>query len=394
VWGRLRDLGFPPKRMFDEIYFPVFASNYLEGERFFDLHPPLGKFIIAASIALFGDDPVGWRLMPAVFGCATVGLGALLGWSLTKSRVGALLVATFLALETMLVAYSRTGVMDGFLVFFVLAAFLAALRARSGSQVIWVAVLLGLAISVKWAALPVAVPAGYVLWRRGLLRPFVASLWISAVLYVAIVFAERLVLSGGEPWRAWQDVWTWHIQAADKITAAIPNPWTSPWWSWPLMLHPIRFFFGATATGEVRVISAIGNPLLWWSSTLAVIAAPLELARRWLVRGEPIADDPLVPALLGYVFLLVPWIPGTRLPYIYNYLPSYAFAILVLACLLVALWGRRRTWGAWAVVVLTALSLAAGLYYLPMAAGVPMSPEALQQHVWIESWFNPNGSAG
>ena len=68
LWGRLRDLGFPPKRVFDEIYFPVFASKYLEGERFFDLHPPLGKFIIAASIALFGDDPIGWRLMPAVFG--------------------------------------------------------------------------------------------------------------------------------------------------------------------------------------------------------------------------------------------------------------------------------------------------------------------------------------
>lgn len=389
LWGRLRDLDFPPKQVFDEIYFAVFASKYLDGERFFDLHPPLGKFIIAASIALFGDDPIGWRLMPAVFGCAMIGLGAALGWYLTKSRVGALLLAASLALETMLVAYSRIGVMDGFLVFFILSTLLAALWARRGSQVVWVAVLLGLAISVKWAALPVVVPAGYVLWRKGLLRPFIASLWVSVVLYVAIVFAERLIFTGGGPWRAWQDVWAWHIRAADKITAAIPNPYASPWWSWPLMLRPIRLFFGATPTGDVQVLAAIGNPLLWWSSTLAVLAGLIELGRRKLFLKESIADNPLVPALLGYAVLLLPWIPGTRIPYIYNYLPSYAFAILVLVCLLVSLWGRRP-WGPWVVVAFAVCVLAVGLFFLPMASALPMSPEGLQQRMWIETWFKPD----
>jgi dolichyl-phosphate-mannose-protein mannosyltransferase len=149
VWGRVRNLGFPPRRMWDEIYFPVFARKYLDGVQFFDLHPPLGKFIMATSIAVFGDTPIGWRLMPAVFGCALILLGAVLGWYLTQEGVGALLTAAFFAGETIFVAYSRTGIMDGILVFFTLATFLAALWARRGRQVVWVAVLLGMAISIK-----------------------------------------------------------------------------------------------------------------------------------------------------------------------------------------------------------------------------------------------------
>ena len=389
LWGRLRDLAFPPKRIFDEIYFPVFASKYLDGTRFFDLHPPLGKFFIAASIAVFGDDSLGWRLMPAVFGCAMIGLGAVLGWYLTRSRAGALLLAAFIAVETMLLTYSRTGLMDGILVFFVLATLLAALMARRDSQAIWPVVLLGLTVSIKWAALMVVVPAAYVLWRKGLLKSFILNLWISVVLYVAIVYAERLILTGWAPWQAWQDVIGWHIKAVEKITAAVPNPFASPWWSWPLMLRPIRIFYAATPTGEVRTLSLIGNPLLWWSGTLAVVAGLVELARRKLYLKEPIADNPLVVALLGYAALLLPWIPGTRIPYIYNYLPSYAFALLALVCLLTSLWGRRP-WGPWAVVAFAACALAVGLYFLPLASAIPISPEGYQQRLWIDTWFRPD----
>ena len=389
LWGRLRDLGFPPKRIFDEIYFPVFANDYLEGTRFFDLHPPLGKFFIAASIAVFGNGPIGWRLMPAIFGCAMIGLGAVLGWYLTRSRVGALLLAAFIAVETMFVIYSRTGLMDGILVFFTLATLLAALMARRSSQVIWPVVLLGLTISIKWASLMVIVPVAYLLWRKGLLKSFIANLWISIILYFAIVFSERLILNGWAPWIAWQDVLDWHVRAAGKITAAVPNPFASPWWSWPLMLRPIRIFYGATVTGEVRVLSLVGNPLLWWSSTLAVVAGLLELGRRKLLLKEPIADNPLVIALLGYVALLLPWVPGTRIPYIYNYLPSYAFALLALVCLLVSLWGRRP-WGPWVVVAFAAGALALGLYFLPIASAIPISPEAYEHRVWLDTWFRPN----
>jgi dolichyl-phosphate-mannose-protein mannosyltransferase len=344
VWGRLYQLGFPPEKIWDEIYFPVMARKYLQGVYFFDLHPPLGKFIIAASIAVLGDTPIGWRLMPALFGLGMIPLGAILGWYYFRERVAALLLAAFIAGETFLVAYSRVGIMDGFLVFFMLATLLAALLVERRGQVLWVAVLLGLSISIKWAIFMVAVPVGYILWRKGLFRPFLASLWVSAVVYLVIVYIGQIVNVTANPWEAWQSVWTWHIEAADKITAAIPNIWGSPWWSWPIMLRGVRLSsLFATAEGELQVIAAIGNPVLWYSSTLAVVAGLIEVARRLIAR-KPLADDPLVPIMLGYVFLLLPWVPGTRIPYIYNYLPSYAFALMALVYWLCRLW-RRGSWG-------------------------------------------------
>ena len=109
--------------------------------------------------------------------------------------------------------------MDIFLVFFVLATFLAALRAENSRQVIWASVLLGLAIAVKWAAFPVAVPVGYVLWRKGLLRPFLGGLWFSAIIYVAVVYVGALLTITTNPIGAWVWTWDWHVKAAHKITA-------------------------------------------------------------------------------------------------------------------------------------------------------------------------------
>jgi dolichyl-phosphate-mannose-protein mannosyltransferase len=389
LWARVWKLGFPGQRIWDEIYFPVMARKLLDGVYQFDLHPPLGKFIIAVGIVLFGDAPIGWRLMPLLFGAAMIPLGAALGWYLFRERVAALLLAAFIAGETFLIAYSRVGIMDGILLFFTLATLLAALLAERRGQVLWVAVLLGLAISVKWAVFMVAVPVGYVLWRKGLFRPFLASLWVSAIVYIAVVYVGALVAVTTNPWEAWQWTWDWHIRAFEKVTAAIPNPWGSPWWSWPLMLRTIRLSsLFATAEGDLQVIAAIGNPVLWYSSTLAVVAGLVEAARRFVAR-KPIADDPLVPILLGYVFLLLPWIPGTRIPYIYNYLPSYAFALMALVYWLWRIWGRRP-WGPWVVVAFTALALASTLFFVPLAAGLPISAESMQQRIWLDSWFYPS----
>src|ERR687893_959756 len=386
LWGRVYDLGFPARQVWDEIYFPVMADKYLKGIYFFDLHPPLGKFIIAVSIALFGDTPVAWRLMPAVFGIALLPLGFFLGWSLFKQRVGALLLAAFLAGETILIVHSRIGVMEILLVFFTLATFLAALVVERRGQAIWPAVLLGVTISIKWADLPVVIPAGYVLWRKGLLRPFLAGLWVAAIIYIAIIYVERLIIVTANPVQAWVEVWEWHIQAAHKIGAAVPHLWGSPWWSWPIMLRPIRYYYGANPEGLLQVISAIGNPLIWWSGTLAVVVSIFDIVRKAVARKLS-ADDPIIPIVLGYVFLLAPWVAGTRIPYIYNYLPIYPFAILALVYWLCKIWNRLR-WGPWVVVSFTACAVALTVFFLPLVLAIPITEDDLMRRVWIDYWFD------
>src|SRR5829696_4135842 len=388
-FARLYRLGFPRRLIWDEIYFPVFARDYLNGTPFFDLHPPLGKFIIAAGIVLVGDTPVGWRLMPALFGCSMIPLAAVLGWYYLGGRVAALLLATFVACETMLIVYSRTGLMDGIVVFFVLATFLSAVLVRRRGQVLWPTILLGLSVAVKWAALPVAVPVGYVLWRKGLLKPLLWTLWIPALVYLSVVFVGQVANPTGAG-RAFNDnspftnVVNWHRQALVNVSRAVPNEQASPWWSWPLMTRPVLLFYKEYATGKVASIFAIGNPLVWWASTCAVIAGIGELWWR-VARKLPVADHPLMPLILGYVFLLLPWVPGTRIPYLYNYLPVYPFAILALVYWLDRLWGYRP-WGAWAVVACAACAVVVVLYFLPVSMALPLSHESLRQHIWVESW--------
>jgi dolichyl-phosphate-mannose-protein mannosyltransferase len=408
VWARIYHIGFPSNKIWDEIYFPTIAYQYIQSLPFtglhppaqynFDLHPPLGKFILAISIAIFGNTPLGWRLMPSIFGCLMIGLAYVLGWQLTKDRVAALLLTVFIAMDTIFVIYSRTGIMDGILVFFVLATFLASLWVEERRQVIWVAVLLGLTISVKWAALMVAVPAGYVLWRKGFFRQFLGGLYISAILYLAIVYIGQFIIPTGAGkvaqeahglgiiWNRWVLVWQWHLQALRNVTVASANPASSPWWSWPLMLHPILLRRILQPDGGLLLIMVIGNPILWWSSTLAVVWGFFQLVYNKLISKVAIADNPLVPLLLGYVFLLLPWVPSTRLPYLYNYLPSYAFAVLTLTYLLSRLWGRGR-WGPWVVVAFTVIVIACGAYFLPMVMAFPLSPDGLDRHLWLNSWL-------
>jgi dolichyl-phosphate-mannose--protein O-mannosyl transferase len=320
-----------------------------------------------------------------LFGLALVPLAALLGWYCLKERVGAMLLTTFFAAETIFIAHSRLGVMDIFVVFFVLAAFLAALRAESDRQVIFSSVLIGLAVAVKWAAFPVAVPIGYVLWRKGLLRPFLGGLWISAVVYVAVVYVGALITITTNPIEAWVWAWDWHVDAARKVTAAIPHAWASPWWSWPIMLRPIRFYYAANAEGLYQVIMAMGNPLIWWSSTLAVVVSIFEMARKAVARKLS-ADDPIIPIVLGYVFLLAPWVAGTRIPYIYNYLPIYPFAILALVYWMCKIWNRPR-WGPWVVVGFTACAVALTVFFLPLVLAIPINEDDLMRRVWIDYWF-------
>ena len=388
-FARLYHLGLPPRMIWDEIYFPVFARDYLQGAPFFDLHPPLGKFIIAGGVAIFGDTPIGWRAMPALFGCAMVPLGASLGWCYFKGRVGALLLATFIAGETMLIVYSRTGLMDGILVFFMLGTLLAALLVRRREQILFPAVLLGLTIAVKWAAFPLAVPIGYILWRRGFLKPFLVTLWVPAVVYVSVVLVGQVVNPTGASRvfnenNAFTNVVQWHRQALKNVYKAVPNDQASPWWSWPLMIRPILLFYQEYRADKVTTVLAIGNPLIWWSSTLAVVAGVFELWRRFVI-GRPTLDHPLVPIVLGYVSLMLPWVPGTRIPYIYNYLPIYPFAILALVYWLCRLW-RYRSWGTWTVVAFAACTVAAALYFLPITTALPTSHEDLRQHIWLGSW--------
>lgn len=83
-------------------------------------HPPVGALILMASIKIFGNNPVGWRLGGILFGAATVAMMYLVAERLFRDQKAALLAALFLALDPFHMYYSRTTFMEIPVVFFFL----------------------------------------------------------------------------------------------------------------------------------------------------------------------------------------------------------------------------------------------------------------------------------
>ncbi|XP_071487329.1 protein O-mannosyl-transferase 1-like [Diadema antillarum] len=145
--SRLWRLEQPRGVVFDETHFGLFTSFYLRGIFFFDVHPPLGKLLLAVmghASGFEGDfafDKIGleypcdlpiWylRLLPALCGALLTPLSYLvleaMGFNQWTAALGAILVLC----DNSLLTQSRFILMDTMLLSSNLLAFLALLKFR------------------------------------------------------------------------------------------------------------------------------------------------------------------------------------------------------------------------------------------------------------------------
>lgn len=150
---RLFDLGLPNTLVFDETYYvkdayslllngveldwqsdsdDQFASgdtSGLTGDPSFVVHPPLGKWLIAVGLLVFGQgNSFGWRIVVALLGIASVWLGMKCAERIFESKIWANLAGLFLAIDGVGIVLSRTALLDQILGFFALLAFYFLLR--------------------------------------------------------------------------------------------------------------------------------------------------------------------------------------------------------------------------------------------------------------------------
>ncbi|WP_243073607.1 dolichyl-phosphate-mannose--protein mannosyltransferase [Microbacterium sp. SS28] len=106
-------------------------TDIFTGDPSYVVHPPLGKWIIGAGMALFGaDSTFGWRFAVALFGTATVLVLYYVARALGGSIVFAAITALFLAVDGLGIVLSRVAILDGILTFFVVLGFLFVLLDR------------------------------------------------------------------------------------------------------------------------------------------------------------------------------------------------------------------------------------------------------------------------
>ncbi|MFM8927093.1 MAG: dolichyl-phosphate-mannose--protein mannosyltransferase [Rhodoluna sp.] len=351
---RLFGLGFPNSLVFDETYYVKDAFsllqhgvelNWLDGsdsqfaqgdtsglttEPSFVVHPPLGKWLISLGILIFGPaNPLGWRIVVALLGIATVWLGMKCAERIFESKLWANLTGFLLAIDGVGIVLSRTALLDQILGFFALLAFFFLLKdladtSRYRPWLIAMGISLGLATSVKWSGLYFL--AVFTLYRflvsgsrnyrmhkklesetgkldsRLWLRPTFFE-GIKTVFFVTVPAATVYLLS----WTGWflsKSGWDRNYaesNPASGFLALLPKPLQS-WWhyhveiygfhanlhsshpyeanplSWIFMLRPTSFFweektggclFGSKTSECVSAITSLGNPIIWWGAVLA-----------------------------------------------------------------------------------------------------------------------------
>ena len=153
---RLWNLDRFPYPVFDEVHFPKFAENYLLGNPPNDGHPPLGKYLIALGILLFGHNETGYRIASAVIGACVPLLVTGLVYRLTSQIFLALLAGVLTFADGLLLVESRYGLLNVFLVAIGLASqifLLAGLERQAKER--WVmlslsGIMLGFCAGVKW----------------------------------------------------------------------------------------------------------------------------------------------------------------------------------------------------------------------------------------------------
>ena len=244
----------PASPVFDEQYYVPDARSILAGDGSERIeHPPLGKLIIAGGMALFGDNPFGWRIMPVIFSLAGIVLFYLICRRLNLSRRASFLATFVLALENLGFVQGGIAMLDVFSLTFMLAAFWLYLSKRfvlAGAMV----ALAALAKLTGALALPVLVLHWLFTSRKDASR-FVCMTAVSFVLFLALMPLLDFVIFG--EWRSPFEVLSAMYRASSLATFAdYPSPMLSRPWDWILKPEIITYWVEPHYVGMI-------SPSLW-----------------------------------------------------------------------------------------------------------------------------------
>jgi dolichyl-phosphate-mannose-protein mannosyltransferase len=227
-------------------------------------------------------------------------------------------------------------------------------------------------------------------------------------------------------WPLQEQIYNYHKGSA--VIGAV-HPYCSTWQTWLTMLIPVAYFYkigidplAPIALNEpnnpllpgdsIYAVHAMGNPFLWWMSTVAIITIGFTLILRlyfslssWLSKASMQSSNEssnqssnqsssthssdsftLIAIMVGYGANLIPWMGISRCAFLYHYMGSSVFATLALAW-----WGDRalarknieiNQW-VWIGLGLTIIGF---IWWLPIFLGWPLDERGYQLRMWFPTW--------
>lgn len=444
LFTRFIYFGSPNEVVFDEVHFGKFISGYYTHEYFFDIHPPLGKLMIAGFAKFFDFKPefsfseigqnfpdnkyMALRFLPSLAGALLPIVIFLLLLTLNFSPLAAFAGGAFVVFDNAILVQSRFILMDAFLLLFGFLSLLFFFKNRnrfSLKNLIFMGLFGGLAMSIKWtggAFLGLAFIIQTIeLFKTRKLNDIMRIVIFFAVLPLTIYFSVFVIhfalLTKSGPGDAFMTPGfqktlsnnTYSNDAAveksnlidkfielnaqmyasnQRLTAT--HPYGSKWYTWPLMIRPIYYWVKDSAR-----IYLLGNPIIWWASTVAVLLLILNFLifnfqklKNYLGIGSLKIDWKLKNnnwilgfLLGGYLLNMLPFIGINRVMFLYHYFIGLIFAIIILVYLIDQSNHKKKIF--FALIALSAISF---LYFAPLTYGLDMSSKFYRQHLWLKTW--------
>ncbi len=356
---RFVNLGFPDSLVFDEVYYATegqelidhgvewrtetdSAGNILGSHADFVVHPPLGKWIIAGGIELFGNHSFGWRFMAAAFGTLSVLIMVRTARRMFRSTVLGCAAGLLMALDGMHFVLSRTAILDIFVMFFVLAAFACVVMDRDSRRTRWLremeggldpsvigrsgrprltwagvpwwrlgaGAMLGAACAVKWSAI-FFLPAFALLiyfWEVGVRKTVgVRHPWRDAALdEIGWILAMAAVvpvvyLSTWYGWFSGDDGWKRHYLRDELHQTEVPF-FGALYNLWAYHVDMLNFHTHLTSPHQYQSWPwqwlLLGRPVAFYWSSAQTCGAP-SCAAEILLLGTPVLWWSFIPALIG-----------------------------------------------------------------------------------------------
>lgn len=442
-------LGAPDSFVYDEHIYVDEAYKYLRGEAFFEVHPPFAIILITACTWLFGCHPWSWRVPSAVIGSALIPITYLLARRMFHSRRAGILASVLLLCEGMFLSYSRLALINIVYITLGAASYLALfrfmesrdLRDRRRSLVVMGACL-GLGLGSKlaipaiavilaiWFVLASLIPPSSLFTRRGNLEGPASidfSYALGAIALVGSVSAFFFFLTFLPNyligwWTGISSVTNYYrrVYVANAVYPSPPSHQDSPWWSWPLLLRPYKYWQKMDDSGMYLAVWGGGNPAIWWSALVAFVIAGVRALQRYGIAWTFLT--------IGYLLYMAMWVPVHRALYIYCYMPAFYLGILALAGVLDSCWRETaRVWeqialllpvltvsllgmgdlygaiasalclggfvatrifstwsGKYVTTVVVVTSIAVFLFYLPMWLPLPLTEGGVQARIWLD----------
>lgn len=430
---RLIRLDNPKSIVFDEVYYAKDACWYVNvSEKICEVaseqsnvHPPLGKWLIAIGIRLFGYDSFGWRIAAAVAGTITIALLYLLARRLLKSTMAATLASGLLALDLLHFVQSRISMLDIFVPLFGIAGILFVVydrdryrppetegqRAQNGlldrPWRLAAGACGGAAVACKWSGIFYLgmVILLTIVWElaarrtdgrgRTFERAFLQEslsivIWLLLLpigLYLLTYIGRLDVAADSSWWQALKDRHVYMFNFHRDLDST--HGYQSPPWSWMLLKRPVSYFYERDAGGDPGEIFAAGSPFVWWASILALVY----VAVRWIAStirslrttgGTGSFRRPEGIIIGGFVLTYGPWLlplSDRTAVFIFYLLPTIPFMCLALAYVASEI---GSTWEAKAAISLFAAgTIGLFAFYYPLTANVPIPQEDWDRRIWI-----------